>query len=149
MVYALAMMPIYRYILRYVSNFYSSNQFKKLIVTNNFDNSEYYSRLFITLMASPFPLLILWIKPLSKNFIVPEYLSEDQYNGYRAALVLLLSILRLHLMKFEVQNLLNNAGSIVYSMISDKKPTEENLRTSLRQIQAITNNAWSTAHQSL
>jgi len=127
MVFSLSMMPLYRYILRYVSNFYSSTQFKKLIITNNFDNSQYYSRLFVLELCVPFILLILWIKPLSKNLVVPDYLTEDEYNGYRAILVLVLSMLRLHLMKFEVQNLLNNAGSIVYSMLADKKPTEENL----------------------
>jgi hypothetical protein len=83
--------------------------------------------MFNVLYVFPILLSLLWIKPISKNLVVPEYMTDDIYCMLRASLVMAMSAIRFFLLRFEVQNHLDNGGSIVYSMLVDPHPTEENL----------------------
>ena len=54
------------------------------------------------ILVSPLILLVLWIKPMLKDHIVPDYLSEGTFEYIRLFLVVLAFSLRFSNIRVEV-----------------------------------------------
>ena len=139
---AAAFFPFFRYVFRFTLNYYSS-------VIVPFDDKEMEKKTwkYPVILVSPLILLVLWIKPMLKDHIVPDYLSEGTFEYIRLFLVVLAFSLRFSNIRVEVQSFLNQCKHLIYSMIEE--PTDENIENSTNQCKALASYAWPLAHQSI
>jgi hypothetical protein len=128
----LCLFPTFRYISRFVSG-YQDNP------------SQMHKKLHAGLIIAPMLLMTLWIKPMTKDFLVP-YLGE-YFIICRIALVLVFCGIRLYNIRIEVQSLLNQTSKIVQDVLLH--PKKENLDLCTRKCRAIGTMTWPYAHQSL
>lgn len=137
-VVSVVMMPYFRFIIRLNLN---------TAVTEGLDREKAWKKLNLFMSVTPILLMLLWIKPMTKNNVVPGILSEGAYEYLRLCFVIAVVIARLCLLRKDVQEFLNQGQGIVYSVILN--PSRESVEHAAFQIKALASYAWSYAHQGL
>lgn len=128
----ICLFPTFRYISRFVSVYQDSP-------------SQLYKKRHASLIIAPFLLMTLWVKPMTKNLILP-YLG-NYFIVARIVIVLIYCIFRLFNIRPEVQSMLNQTSKIVQDVLMH--PKKENLEQCTRKCRAIGTMTWPYAHQSL
>lgn len=137
---ALSLFPFFKYLFKFVLNICMEDMGKINV------EGEPHINLKLQLIY-PLVVLTFWVKPMTKNFLVPEHMAESSFEYLRVSLVVIYILLRLSQVRDEVQTLLNQAKYIVYSILAE--PTKENIAKSTEQIAAYARYAWPFAHLSL
>jgi hypothetical protein len=101
----------------------------------------------LMLSMAPVLLILLWIKPMTKNIVVPDYMGEGTYEYTRLSLVVAVMIGKLGMLRKDVQGFLNQAQGAIYSVILD--PSKEGVANAAFQVKALASYAWSLTHQAL
>jgi len=102
---------------------------------------------FLVSYILPMLLIALWVKPMCKDILVPIVMSEGSFQIFRVCIVFGVSAFRFALLRLEVQNLLDVAGTSVYEVY--KKPTKEFIEKTTTHLKAVATYSWAMAHQSL
>ena len=132
LVSALCLFPTFRYVSRFVSGY--------------MDNpSSLHKRTHAGLIVAPMLLMTLWIKPMTKDLLVP-YLGDYFLVG-RVGLVMIFCGVRFYNIRFEVQSMLNQTSKLVQDVLLH--PKKENIELCTRKCRAIGTMTWPYAHQSL
>ncbi|CAG9310446.1 unnamed protein product [Blepharisma stoltei] len=141
-IFAICIFPFFKYIFRATMNYYSTRE-TPFDVKGVKENRVQYTLVII----SPLIVMIMWIKPMLKNHLVPNLMSEWGYEIFRIAVVVGVILLRLFNIRNEVQALLNQSKHLIYGILLN--PTKENVETSTMQAKALATYAWPLGHQSL
>lgn len=128
----LCLFPTFRYVSRFVSA-YQDNP------------SQLFKKSHAGLIVAPMLLMTLWIKPMTKDLLVP-YLG-DYFLIFRVALVIIFCGIRLYNIRLEVQSMLNQTTKLVQDVLLH--PKKENIDLCTRKCRAIGTMTWPYAHQSL
>lgn len=135
---SLAMLPYFRFIIRQNLN---------ITISEGIDKAKAWKKLNLFMCTTPFLLMSLWIKPLTKNHVVPEYLAEGDYEYLRLGLVVAVVGSRLVLLRKDVQRFLNQTYEIIETAL--KQPTPDSIKTSTYKVKALASYGWSYTHQGL
>lgn len=134
--FALVLLPIFNYLLRGTLTYFAGG----LDVTESKKTS-------LLVLISPVLCIPLWLKPMTKDLLVPVYLSDLQFQYIRLGIVLGVSFIRIYQMRTQIQHFLNQSVSIAYSMFAYKEKEEQH--HCRLQIAAINGSAWARLHQHL
>lgn len=69
----------------------------------------------------PLLILFLFVKPVLKTVLVPEFLSEQVYDVVRAVLIVFLCLLRIFSFRDEVQFTLDNSFQLIKQLVVSKR----------------------------
>ena len=131
---AITLLPLFNYLLRGTLTYFAGG----LDVTESKKTS-------LLVLISPVLCIPLWIKPMTKDLVVPEYLTELQFEYLRVGMVLGIAVTRLFQLRTQIQHFLNQSVSIAYSMFAAQdKETQQHCRL---QVGAINSSAWARSHQ--
>lgn len=139
---AVSFFPYFKYLFKFVLNICMEDMAK----INVEGEADPHINLKLQLIY-PLLVLIFWVKPMTKNFLVPDYMTESSFEYLRLAIILSYILLRLFQLRDEVQTLLNQAKYIIYGILAE--PTKENIAKSIEQVAAYARYAWPFAHLSL
>lgn len=135
-VLAIVLLPMFNYLLRGTLTYFAGG----LDMTES-------KKVSLLVLISPVLCIPLWIKPMTKDLLVPLSLTELQFEYLRIGIVLGVALTRLFQMRSQVQHFLNQSVSIAYSMFA--APDKEVQQHCRMQVAAINSSAWARLHQHL
>lgn len=128
----ICLFPTFRYISKFVS-VYQDNP------------SQLFKKRHACLIVTPLLLMTLWIKPMTKDLLLPYF--GNYFSVVRIVIVLGYCVFRLYNIRLEVQSMLNQSSKVVQDVLLH--PKKENLELCTRKCRVIGTMTWPYAHQSL
>jgi hypothetical protein len=135
---SLMTLPYFRFVIRHSLN---------ASISETLDKEGAWKKTNLVLSMAPVLLILLWIKPMTKHLVVPDYMGEGTYEYVRLSLVVAVMIGKLVMLRNDVQGFLNQAQGVIYTVILD--PSREGAANAAFQVKALASYAWSFAHQAL
>lgn len=132
------MLPYFRFIIRQNLN---------TAITEGLDKDKAWRKTNLLMSLTPVMLMMLWIKPLTKNNVVPLYMTEAGFEYLRLCIIVGVICCRIGLLRKDVQEFLNQGQGIIYGVVIE--PSKESVKHAAFQVKAIASYAWSYAHQGL
>jgi hypothetical protein len=131
LVAVICMLPTFRYVSKFV-HAYLENP------------AHIHKKQQVALIIAPMVLTTLWIKPMTKNFLVGYF--GEYFAIFRWFLVFAFCFFRVFYLRNEVQAMLNRTSKLVQDVLMH--PKKENIEICNRKCRAIGTMTWPYAHLS-
>jgi hypothetical protein len=100
--YSFLFMPFYRYILRYVANYYQSSQFHRIFTIYPTHWTRPVKIAYTISFILPMLNIVLFVKPMCKDILVPLIMDEQGFQWFRVCMIFATAGFRLALLRPEV-----------------------------------------------